>query len=84
MSEARSRPLDRAAFHQRHQAEAVRQAQRLLDCRSAMQGAWFDWVAAQLYQMDSPPFVAMVRRELQRLVQSAHDQAVTTVRSLQP
>ncbi|MNP75989.1 hypothetical protein D3C76_1731470 [compost metagenome] len=48
---------------------AVAQAERLLARRDEMQAAWLTWVAAQLYQSGPPPYVAMVRRELQRITQ---------------
>lgn len=57
----------RAAFHQHHQARATAQAQRLLAQRDRLAGAWLGWVASELYQLGPAPFVAMVRRELQRL-----------------
>ncbi|MBA6114786.1 hypothetical protein JET76_14465 [Pseudomonas putida] len=59
----------RAAFHRQHQAQALAQAEYLLARRDEMQSAWVNWVAAQLYQLGPPPYVAMVRRELQRLTQ---------------
>jgi hypothetical protein len=59
----------RAAFHRQHKAMAVAQAERLLARRDEMQAAWLTWVAAQLYQSGPPPYVAMVRRELQRITQ---------------
>lgn len=62
-------PRSRAAFHQQHQAAACAQAQRLLARRVELQGAWLGWVASELYVLGPPPFVAMVRRELQRLSQ---------------
>lgn len=65
MSEAG--PASRAEFHSLHQAQAIEQAQRLLARREELQGAWLAWVAGELYQLSPPPFVAMVRRELQRL-----------------
>ncbi|MDF0731521.1 hypothetical protein P0Y43_12375 [Pseudomonas entomophila] len=60
-------PLGRAEFHQRHQSEAVAEAERLLARRDDLQGAWLGWVAGELYRLGPAPFVAMVRRELQRL-----------------
>ncbi|BBH45331.1 hypothetical protein [Pseudomonas sp. KU43P] len=69
MNEQGEEPDTRAAFHQRHQARATAQAEALLSRREDLQGAWLNWVAAQLYQLGPPPFVAMVRRELQRLTQ---------------
>ncbi|QVM89697.1 hypothetical protein JYG34_16915 [Pseudomonas entomophila] len=62
-------PASRADFHRQYQARAVEQAERLLARRNDLQGAWLAWVASELYQMSPPPFVAMVRRELQRLSQ---------------
>lgn len=63
-------PASRADFHREHQARAIEQAERLLARRLELQGAWLAWVAGELYQMSPPPFVAMVRRELQRLSQA--------------
>jgi hypothetical protein len=63
-------PTSRADFHREHQALALEQAERLLARRDELQGAWLGWVAGELYQMSPPPFVAMVRRELQRLSQA--------------
>ncbi len=41
----------------------------MLARRDALQGAWLNWVAAELYRLGPPPYAAMVRRELQRLSQ---------------
>ncbi len=41
----------------------------MLARREALQGAWLNWVAAELYGLGPPPYAAMVRRELQRLSQ---------------
>ncbi|MGF6394988.1 hypothetical protein [Pseudomonas plecoglossicida] len=62
-------PGTRAAFHRQHQARATAQAESLLARREDLQGAWLNWVAAQLYQLRPAPYAAMVRRELQRLTQ---------------
>lgn len=62
-----SEPGGRAAFHARHQAKAREQAEQWLAQRPRLQGAWFDWVATQLYQLGPPEYAAMVRRELQKL-----------------
>lgn len=59
----------REAFHRQHHDEALAQAKRLLARREELQGAWLNWVAGELYQLKPAPFVAMVRRELQRLAQ---------------
>ncbi|MEE1866660.1 MULTISPECIES: hypothetical protein [Pseudomonas] len=57
----------RADFHARYQAQAREQAEQWLAQRSRLQGAWFDWVAGQLYQLSPAEYAAMVRRELQAL-----------------
>lgn len=59
----------RAEFHRQHQADALAEAERLLARRDELQGAWLNWVAGELYRLGPPPYVAMVRRELQRLAQ---------------
>lgn len=69
MTESDSAPASRAGFHRLHQADAVAEAERLLGRRGELQGAWLNWVAGELYQLGPPPYVAMVRRELQRLSQ---------------
>ncbi|MCI0915206.1 hypothetical protein [Pseudomonas putida] len=69
MNEAQEADGGRAAFHRQHQAMALAQAERLLARRDEMKGAWLTWVAAQLYQLGPPPYVAMVRRALQRITQ---------------
>lgn len=63
-------PVGRAQFHRQHQAQAVEQAERLLAQRDVLGSAWLAWVAGQLYQLSPPEYVAMVRRELQRLAQA--------------
>ncbi len=67
VSNLKEEPGTRAEFHRQHQAQALAEAQRLLGQRGAMGSGWLSWVAAQLYQLGPPPYVAMVRRELQRL-----------------
>ncbi|WP_207878157.1 hypothetical protein [Pseudomonas sp. 32_A] len=62
-------PATRAEFHRQHQADALAEAERLLARRDELQGAWLTWVAGELYRLGPPPYVAMVRRELQRLAQ---------------
>ncbi|TDF77868.1 hypothetical protein [Pseudomonas sp. H9] len=69
MSDSAHAPQGRADFHARHQAKAREQAERWLAERERLQGAWFDWVATQLYQLSPPEYAAMVRRELQALTQ---------------
>ncbi|NQD57813.1 hypothetical protein HP546_20980 [Pseudomonas sp. CM25] len=63
------RAPSRAEFHQQHQAGAMAEAARLLARREQLQGAWLSWVAGELYRLGPPAYVAMVRRELQRLSQ---------------
>ncbi len=70
MTHADDAPTTRAEFHRQHQADAVAEAQRLLARRAELQGAWLNWVAGELYRLGPPPYVAMVRRELQRLSQA--------------
>ncbi|MCO7520342.1 MULTISPECIES: hypothetical protein [Pseudomonas] len=60
----------RADFHRQYQAQAIQEAERLLARRDALQGAWLDWVAGELYRLKPAPYAAMVRRELQRLSQA--------------
>ncbi|WNN38559.1 hypothetical protein RIN61_20495 [Pseudomonas inefficax] len=62
-------PATRAEFHRQHLADALAEAERLLARRDELQGAWLTWVAGELYRLGPPPYVAMVRRELQRLAQ---------------
>lgn len=67
MSNVRTEPQGRAEFHAQHQAQAHALAEEWLAQRGQLKAAWFDWVAAQLYQLSPPEFASMVRRELQRL-----------------
>lgn len=67
MTHSDDAPVTRAEFHRQHQAGAVAEAERLLARREELQGAWLSWVAGELYRLGPPPYVAMVRRELQRL-----------------
>jgi hypothetical protein len=57
----------RAEFHQQHQELARAEAQRLFAQKAVLQGAWLNWVAAQLYNLRPAPYASMVRRELQQL-----------------
>ncbi|MNJ54309.1 hypothetical protein D3C77_497430 [compost metagenome] len=59
----------RAEFHAKHQVRAREQAELWFAQRDRLQGAWFDWVATQLYQLSPPEYAAMVRRELQALAE---------------
>lgn len=60
--------MGRADFHQQHAAQAHAEAARLLAQRSTLGPRWLAWVAAELYRLSPPEYVAMVRRELQRQV----------------
>lgn len=62
-------PAGRAEFHQRHKAQAILDAERLIAHRAQLKDGWLAWVAGELYRLGPPPYVAMVRRELQRLTQ---------------
>lgn len=62
---------DRAEFHQQHQQAASDEAQRLFAEKARLQGAWLNWVAGQLYHLRPAAYASMVRRELQRLQESA-------------
>nr|BFD41535.1 hypothetical protein FFPRI1PSEUD_30340 [Pseudomonas sp. FFPRI_1] len=61
----------RAEFHQMHQQAACDEAQRLFASKAQLQGAWLNWVAAQLYNLRPAAYASMVRRELQRLQEPA-------------
>ncbi|MGR4042300.1 hypothetical protein [Pseudomonas sp. 910_21] len=61
----------RAEFHQQHQQAACDEAQRLFAEKARLQGAWLNWVAGQLYHLRPAAYASMVRRELQRLQESA-------------
>ncbi len=58
---------NRAEFHQQHLADARSEAQRLFAQKPALQGAWLNWVAGQIYSLRPAAYASMVRRELQRL-----------------
>jgi len=59
--------LTRAEFHQQHVQQASTEARRLFERKAELQGAWLNWVAAQLYALGPAEYVSMVRRELQQL-----------------
>ncbi len=59
--------LTRAEFHQQHVQQASAEARRLFERKAELQGAWLNWVAAQLYALGPAEYVSMVRRELQQL-----------------
>jgi hypothetical protein len=39
----------------------------LFAAKAELQGAWLNWLAAQIYQLRPAEYASMVRRELQRL-----------------
>ena len=57
----------RADFHEQNLASAQDDAQRLFGQKSILQGAWLNWVASQLYQLQPAEYASMVRRALMRL-----------------
>ncbi|MGF6090441.1 hypothetical protein [Pseudomonas sp. 18173] len=59
--------LTRADFHEQNLARAQDDARRLFGQKTILQGAWLNWVASQLYQLQPAPYASMVRRELTRL-----------------
>jgi len=59
--------LTRADFHEQNLASAQDDAQRLFGQKTILQGAWLNWVASQLYQLQPAEYASMVRRELMRL-----------------
>ena len=65
----------RATFHRAHQADAEREAQRLLAQRDTLGARWLSWVAGELYRLSPPPYASMVRRELARLTGGDDDRS---------
>ncbi|MBV6288030.1 hypothetical protein [Pseudomonas aegrilactucae] len=59
--------VSRAQYHAAHHARAEALARDWIAQREVLQGAWLDWVAGQLYQLNPPEYAAMVRRQLQQL-----------------
>ncbi|MFS2202227.1 hypothetical protein ACCD00_27365 [Pseudomonas sp. Pseusp3] len=57
----------RAGFHEQNLANAQDDARRLFGQKTILQGAWLNWVASQLYQLQPAQYASMVRRELMRL-----------------
>jgi len=57
----------RAEFHRQHVQQASAEARRLFERKAELQGAWLNWVAAQLYALGPAEYVSMVRHELQQL-----------------
>lgn len=65
--------LTRADFHEQNLASAQDEARRLFGQRVILQGAWLNWVASQLYQLQPAAYASMVRRELMRLQQTCEN-----------
>ncbi|MBK5535068.1 hypothetical protein JFT91_21180 [Pseudomonas sp. TH08] len=59
--------MSRADFHSQNLDTARDEARRLFAAKAEMQGAWLNWVAAQLYTLRPAEYASMVRRELQSL-----------------
>jgi len=59
--------VSRADFHLEHLDAARQEARRLFAAKTKLQGAWLNWVAAQLYTLRPAEYAGMVRRELQSL-----------------
>ncbi|MFJ5239667.1 hypothetical protein ACIP86_23560 [Pseudomonas neuropathica] len=59
--------MSRADFHSQNLDTAREEAQRLFAANAELQGAWLNWVAAQIYQLRPAEYASMVRRELQSL-----------------
>ncbi|MGF6201474.1 hypothetical protein [Pseudomonas sp. FW305-70] len=65
--------LTRADFHEQNLASAQDEARRLFGHKPLLQGAWLNWVASQLYQLQPAPYASMVRRELTRLQETSEN-----------
>lgn len=65
--------LTRAVFHEQNLACAQDEARRLFEHKPLLQGAWLNWVASQLYQLQPAPYASMVRRELTRLQETSEN-----------
>jgi hypothetical protein len=59
--------VSRADFHAQNLEIARAEALRLFAAKAELQGAWLNWVAAQIYQLRPVEYASMVRRELQSL-----------------
>ncbi|CAI8725009.1 Transcriptional regulator [Pseudomonas sp. IT-P74] len=63
----------RADFHEQNLASAQDEARRLFGQKSILQGAWLNWVASQLYQLQPAEYASMVRRALMRLQETCEN-----------
>jgi hypothetical protein len=59
--------VSRADFHAQNLDTVREEAQRLFAAKAQLQGAWLNWLAAQIYQLRPAEYASMVRRELQSL-----------------
>ncbi|WRH94381.1 hypothetical protein RCC30_11315 [Pseudomonas fluorescens] len=59
--------MSRADFHAQNLDTAREEARRLFDAKAELQGAWLNWLAAQIYTLRPAEYASMVRRELQSL-----------------
>jgi hypothetical protein len=59
--------VSRADFHAQNLDTAREEARRLFDAKAELQGAWLNWLAAQIYTLRPAEYASMVRRELQSL-----------------
>ncbi|MNQ38395.1 hypothetical protein D3C85_519720 [compost metagenome] len=65
--------LTRADFHEQNLSSAQDEARRLFGQKTILQGAWLNWVASQLYQLQPAEYASMVRRELMRLQETSEN-----------
>ncbi|WP_347911836.1 hypothetical protein [Pseudomonas grandcourensis] len=65
--------LTRADFHEQNLTSAQDEARRLLGQKTILQGAWLNWVASQLYQLQPAEYASMVRRELMGLQETSEN-----------
>ncbi|MFJ2527555.1 hypothetical protein [Pseudomonas helmanticensis] len=59
--------MSRADFHAQNLDTAREEARRLFAAKAELQGAWLNWLAAQIYALRPAEYASMVRRELQTL-----------------
>jgi RPA family protein len=59
--------VNRADFHAHNLDTAREEARRLFAAKAELQGAWLNWLAAQIYTLRPAEYASMVRRELQSL-----------------
>lgn len=59
--------MSRADFHAQNLDTAREEARRLFAAKPELQGAWLNWLAAQIYALRPAEYASMVRRELQSL-----------------